>query len=87
MFLLVNQLSRALGRDVIDKTGLTAKYDFALAWQPDSATFAIDSPASSDSPALSIFTAIQESLGLRLQPARAPVGIVVIDQVEKPSEN
>jgi uncharacterized protein (TIGR03435 family) len=56
---------------------LTGKYDFDLTWAAD------DLPDSGPS----IFTALQEQLGLRLETAKAPVDVVVIDHLERPSEN
>lgn len=88
----VNSLSQQLGRPVVDKTGLTGLYDFALKWTPDS-TQAADAPGPSqntlapDSSAPSIFTAIQEQLGLRMASARAPQDVIFIDSVEHPLEN
>jgi uncharacterized protein (TIGR03435 family) len=68
------------GRLVIDKTGLSGLYAFSLEWTPD------DTPADlATGP--SLFTAIQEQLGLRLQSATGPVETLVIDRAEKPSEN
>lgn len=72
--MLVSNLSSQLGRPVIDRTGLTGHYDFKLQWAPDS-----NGP--------SIFTAIREQLGLRLESQRGPVDFLVIDRVEKPSKN
>jgi uncharacterized protein (TIGR03435 family) len=78
------QLSYNSGRPVLDKTGLTGKYDFEL-------TYALDQNASagaaSDSTGPSIFTAIQEQLGLKLESGKAPVEIIVIDHAERPSGN
>lgn len=87
LFLLVNQLSRQLGHTVIDKTGLTGKYDFTVKWEPDSGAFGPDAPVAPDSSGPSIFTAVREDLGLRLQSAKGPVEIIVIDHVEKPDAN
>jgi uncharacterized protein (TIGR03435 family) len=87
MFLLVNQLSRQLGRTVIDKTGLLRKYDFTLRWEPDSGPAGSDTPLLSDSPGPSIFTAVQDDLGLKLQPTKGPVKFIVIDRLEKPDAN
>lgn len=70
------------GRMVIDKTGLTGRYDFELHWTPENTP--ADSP---DYNGPSIFTALQEQLGLKLEPARAPLDTIVIDHVEQPSEN
>jgi uncharacterized protein (TIGR03435 family) len=62
---------------VLDKTEIAGQYDVELHWTPE------DSPE----PGPSIFSALQEQLGLRLESARAPQEIVVIDHVERPSEN
>jgi uncharacterized protein (TIGR03435 family) len=70
------------GRLVVDKTGLTGKYDFTLKWTPDAGT---DAPAADAGP--SLFTALQEELGLRLESTRAPVDVIVIDQAEMPTAN
>jgi uncharacterized protein (TIGR03435 family) len=82
--LRLSQLAYALSyeshRTVVDKTGLTGKYDIALTWSPE------DAPAS-DSSAPSIFTSLQEQLGLKLQSAKGPVETLVVDHVEMPSEN
>ena len=77
---LVSQIGYYTGRPVFDKTGLTETYDFEL----DFATEGLDAPNSSGS---SIFTAVQEQLGLKFEPATAPFDTVVIDHAEKPSEN
>jgi uncharacterized protein (TIGR03435 family) len=71
------------GRLVIDKTGLTGKYDFTLKWTPD--TQSVDATAIDTGP--SLFTALQEQLGVRLESTKAPVDIIVIDHVELPSAN
>jgi uncharacterized protein (TIGR03435 family) len=80
MQMMTNALSQRLGRPVQDETGLTGTYDFTLEWTPDSSTGEAAEGAS-------IFTAIQEQLGLKLESKKAPAPIVVIDKVEKPSEN
>ena len=93
---LANLLSQQLHRTVLDKTGLTGKYDLELNWTPDRGSDPMfkgaDSSqqrtdAASDSSGPSIFTALQEQLGLRLQSAKGPVETLVIDHVEMPSEN
>jgi uncharacterized protein (TIGR03435 family) len=77
---LAGVLSRMLGTPIVDKTGLTAYYDLSLRWSPDE--------ASADTTAApSIFTAIQETLGLRLLSGREPVEVLVIDHVERPTAN
>ena len=68
------------GRPVIDKTGLTGIYDFELIWSAGD-------PLPPDAPGPSIFTAVQQQLGLKLEPARASFSIVVIEHAERPSAN
>ena len=70
------------GRMVLDKTGLAGDYDFKLKWTPD-----VSANQSGTSPGPSLFTALQEELGLRLDSAKAPVDRIVIDQVSPPSAN
>jgi uncharacterized protein (TIGR03435 family) len=70
------------GRTVIDKTGLTGKYDWILEWRPLSLN-----STDSDETGPSLFTALKEQLGLKLEPARGPVQIVVVDAVSAPSPN
>lgn len=95
---LVRHLSLQLGRTVIDKTGLAGKYDFTLKWAPDEIQSSMftgpesgpPGPAGAafpDSSGPSLFTALEEQLGLKLESQKGPVGIVVIDHVERPSEN
>lgn len=75
-------LSSPSGRFVVDKTGLSGRYDFELHWTPD------DTPADSAvAGGPSIFTAVQEQLGLKLEPSTAPLDVLVIDSAEKPSPN
>ncbi|MGA7155474.1 MAG: TIGR03435 family protein [Acidobacteriaceae bacterium] len=80
---IANQLSYAVSSTVVDKTGLAGNYDFDLKWQPVNSGPA----ANADDSGVSIFTAVQEQLGLKLQPTKGPVDTLVIDQAEKPSEN
>jgi uncharacterized protein (TIGR03435 family) len=77
--MLATQLSMATGLIVADETGLLGKYDFVLEWAPD------EKDQSGTRP--SIFTAVSEQLGLRLERAKGPVKTVVIDHVERPSAN
>jgi bla regulator protein blaR1 len=74
---LATMLSGATERIVVDRTGLQGRYDFELDWSPDQS--APDKP--------SIFAAVQEQLGLKLESSRAPADVLVIDHVERPSEN
>lgn len=90
-------LSQQIGATVVDKTGLTGKYDFTLSFTPDN--FMInghppgggtgpDSGAQSQEPVgPSLFTAVQEQLGLKLVAEKQSVDVVVIDHIEQPSEN
>ncbi len=83
---LADNLSNQLHRQVLDKTGLTGNFDFSLHWAPDD--LAADSTSSaSETTAPSLFTAVQEQLGLRLDPTKGPVDTVVVDHIELPSEN
>jgi uncharacterized protein (TIGR03435 family) len=80
-----------LDRPVVDQTGLNGRYDFKLRWTPDeSQSYCPSDPARSrgDSNARpGLYTAIQEQLGLKLIPTKAPVQVMVIDHLETPSEN
>jgi uncharacterized protein (TIGR03435 family) len=77
-----------LGREVQDRTGLTGRYDLKLDFAPLTATApSAESAAPAPDAAPDIFTAIQEQLGLKLEPARGPLRTLVIDHIEKPSEN
>ena len=85
---ILNQLSYNAGRPVFDKTGLTGRYDFTLAFAREPATPAAaagDAPPASDAP--DITTAIQEQLGLKLVPAKGMIDVLVIDHVERPAIN
>jgi len=76
--MLASVLSNQLNRPVTDKTGLTARYAIDLQFAPE------DVPAD---PHPSLFTALQEQLGLKLEGRKSPSEVLVIDHVEKPSEN
>ena len=80
-------LQRAvLDRPVVDQTGLQGRYDFDLQWAPDETQFGGEVPvAPSDAPAASLFSAIQDQLGLRLIATRGPVNALVVDKAERPS--
>ena len=78
------------GREVIDKTGLTATYDFSLKWTPlqTTPTPGGNGPAPPpDVEGASLFTALEEQLGLKLVPTKAQGHVLVIDHIEQPSEN
>lgn len=72
--------SNLVGRTVVDKTGLSGKYDFDLKWTPDDLQGTIDAGPT-------LFTALEEQLGLKLVPAKDPVETLVVDHVERPTEN
>jgi uncharacterized protein (TIGR03435 family) len=79
-------LARVTGQIVVDKTGLGGKYDWTLDWAPDTST-ANDDSAGASPAGPTIFTAIQEQLGLRLESGKAPVDKIVIDSVNRPTVN
>jgi uncharacterized protein (TIGR03435 family) len=83
----VIQLMGNTGTDriVVDRTGLTGVYDFNLDWVPDRLSGRSGDGSEPSGP--TIFTALQEQLGLKLESTKAPVEVVVIDHVEKPSDN
>jgi len=81
---LTLMLARQLDRPVLDRTGLTGKYNFQFVWTPDSGLCS-GSPDSSNAP--SIFTALEETLGLRLESIKGPVDSLIIDHADRPSEN
>jgi bla regulator protein blaR1 len=100
--LLTAQLSARLGRPVVDKTGLKGTYAFTLHWAPDPSEdehlkqsgepidfglrWSISPESSTDSNFPSLMTALQEQLGLKLQPQNEPVQVLVVDHCEQPSE-
>jgi len=81
---LARSIWRTAGRFIVDNTGLMGDYAFTLEYAPDPRPGAANG-AADDRP--SIFTALQEQLGLRLVPTRAPVRVLVIDRIERPTEN
>lgn len=76
---LINSLGGIVDHIVLDRTGLTGKYDIALKWEPETGSAGASGP--------SIFTALQEQLGLRLQSQKGPADVLVIEHVERPTEN
>jgi uncharacterized protein (TIGR03435 family) len=84
------RLSRVADRPVVDATGVAGAFDFELKWTPDSSRA---KPAENSGAQLadlppSLFTAIEEQLGLKLEPRKAPVEILIVDHAEKvPTEN
>ncbi len=93
---LIDSLSRFTGRTVLDQTNLTGKYDINLEYTPEQGQFQAPPGGApnglpplppSDPNGPSLFTALQEQLGLKLESQKGPVEILVIDHVERPSEN
>jgi uncharacterized protein (TIGR03435 family) len=80
---LAQRLTGALGRPVLDRTGLEGPFDLDLTFAQQAPP--VDAPAEAQFPALT--TAVREQLGLRIESARAPVDVLVIDRVEPPTEN
>ncbi len=95
MSFFTEALSNAVGRPVIDKTGFTGKFDVSLEFSPDGTTSfgpagftpqGVSAAGTTDNKP-SIFTALQDKLGLKLESQKAPGEILVIDHAEKPGEN
>jgi uncharacterized protein (TIGR03435 family) len=80
---LTSAASADLGRTIVDQTGLTARYNYKLNWTPDKAAASTALDASGPS----IFTALEEQLGLKLNAFKGPLETIVIDHVEMPTEN
>jgi uncharacterized protein (TIGR03435 family) len=95
---LVRQLSQQIGGMVVDKTGLTGKYDFDLKWEadetlgpvmrgPDNGTLPPGAAPAPEGSGPSLFAAVDEQLGLKLDARKEPTDVIVIDQIEQPSTN
>jgi uncharacterized protein (TIGR03435 family) len=82
---LADFIASSAGRPVVDRTGLTGAYALWLSWTDDSRV--AGNQATGEVPGPSIFTALEEQLGLKLEPGRGPGEFLIIDSVEKPSEN
>jgi uncharacterized protein (TIGR03435 family) len=72
---------------VVDKTGIAGQYDMTLKWTPDDQPPPLLNGQPDPNAPPDIFTALQEQLGLKLESAKGPVPVVVIDHLEMPSEN
>jgi uncharacterized protein (TIGR03435 family) len=83
---IASHFSRQLGTVVVDKTGLTGNYDFSLNWTSDASGRGTFNAPVSDASASSLLAAIQEQLGLKLQPQKGPMQVLVIDHAERPAE-
>lgn len=90
---LIFMLSQQLGRQIVDETGLKGTYDITLQFSPEGGMFGGPlprPPANADPPdssGTSIFTALQEQLGLKLESKKGPVDTIVIEHIEEPSPN
>jgi bla regulator protein blaR1 len=86
---LADRLATILGRTVVDKTGLDGIFDIQLSYTPDPDMTPQLPPGlpASDVPGPSLFTAMQEQLGLKLVAGKGPVEVIVVDSAEKPTEN
>lgn len=77
-----------LGRSVVDRTGITGKFDIHVQWTPDQASAGVDGATASNADAAPpLFTVLEDQLGLKVESSRGPVDVLVIDHVERPSEN
>ena len=79
-------------RQVLDKTGLTGRFDFNLDWTPDDSQFggrgaSIPPPTDASNAPPNLYTALEEQIGLKLEAAKAPAAVIVIDHIETPSAN
>ena len=90
--IVVGQLPAAVGRTVIDRTGLQGRFELTLEWNPDpsvtrspEATALATAAAATPGERITIFTALQEQFGVKLQAAREPLEVLVIDRVERPT--
>lgn len=75
---IISSVGRPDGRVIVDKAGLTGRFDFTL-------RYTLQLRPDDDTP--SIFTAVEEQLGLKLVPDSAPLEVVVVDHIERPTEN
>jgi len=94
IFFLINYLSNQVSRVIVDKTNLPGQYDLRLKWTPDQ-PLGLGGPEGGrgaaspplDPGAPNLLTAMEDQLGLKLESSRGPVEIIVIDRLEKPTEN
>jgi uncharacterized protein (TIGR03435 family) len=89
---LVNQLSQMTGQQVVDQTGLKGTYEYTLQFAPQRAPEDLPGPperpeSAADDNTASIFTALQEQLGLKLDSTKGPIETITVDHIEEPSEN
>ena len=81
---LARNMSRLVGRTIVDRTGLQGRYDFDLTFLPDTD---LTTPANGGTPDVpSLYVALEEQLGLKLETQRAPVDVLIIDSIKRPAE-
>jgi uncharacterized protein (TIGR03435 family) len=85
--ILARELAQVLGRVVVNQTGVNGRFDLKLRWTPDDAPPPLLNGGPDPNAPPGIFTAIQEQLGLKLEPSKGPVPVLVIDRVDPPTEN
>lgn len=83
---LARELAKTVGRPVFDKTGIGGQFDVTLRWTPDQGPAKLNGSPIPDPPP-DIFTAIVDQLGLKLEPRKGPVDVLVIDHLEMPEQN
>lgn len=76
-----------LGRSVVDRTGVEGRFDIQVEWTPDQAPAGVDGVASTANAAPPLFTVLEDRLGLKVESARGPVDVIVIDHVERPTDD
>jgi uncharacterized protein (TIGR03435 family) len=86
---IVTSLSGRAGRPVVDRTGLTGRYDVNMSWMPEGMTHEQweSLPPEVRPEEMSMFEALERQAGLKLEPSRAPMPVLVIDTVDHPTEN
>lgn len=84
---LADAFSMLTGRTVVDKTGIAGIFRIQLTYTPDQSLTRLAGPVPSNPDGPGLFTAMQEQLGLKLESAKGPVPVIVIDSAERPSEN
>ena len=87
MEIFTDLLTTVLKRQVVDTTGFKGNFDVSLRWTPDPVSTGNGGQIPTETTGPSIFTAMQEQLGLKLEAGKGPVDVLVVDHIERPSEN
>jgi uncharacterized protein (TIGR03435 family) len=87
MEIFTDLLTTVLGRKVVDSTGFKGNFDVSMRWMSDPVSTGNAGRVPTDTTGPSIFTAVQEQLGLKLEASKGPVDVLVVDHIERPSEN